>query len=95
MYIYVSRVAPNLDLALQWLSTSTASDVGIQLNMMRLQAFLSTLAAATTVAATKYSLISALASANQPFSEAFVSYSIEFSSFPEFAGKHILEVGLG
>lgn len=62
---------------------------------MRLQAFLSTLAAATTVTATQYRLFDALANANQPFSEAFVSYSIEFSSFPEFAGKHILGDVLG
>ncbi|ROW07920.1 hypothetical protein VMCG_03621 [Cytospora schulzeri] len=55
--------------------------------MMRLQAFLSALAAATTVEAAQYNLIGALTSANQPFSEAFVSYSIEFSSFPEFAGN--------
>ena len=25
--------------------------------------------------------------ANSPFTEAFVSYSIEFASFPDFAGK--------
>lgn len=56
--------------------------------MMRLQAFLSTLAAATTVTATQYRLVDALANANQPSSEAFVSYSIEFSSFPEFAGNN-------
>lgn len=44
--------------------------------------------AATAVKAAQYSLQAASIEANQPFSEAFVSYSIEFSSFPDFAGEH-------
>lgn len=49
------------------------------------------LAAATTLEAAHYSLVGALSGANQPFSEAFVSYSIEFASFPDFAGENILQ----
>lgn len=46
--------------------------------------------AATAVGAVQYSLQGASIVANQPFSEAFVSYSIEFSSFPDFAGENSL-----
>lgn len=48
-------------------------------------------AAATSVLgeAAKYSLNSAALTANTPFPDAFVSYSIEFASFPDFAGKCI------
>lgn len=57
---------------------------------MRPQTFLAALAAATiSVEAARYSVIDAFANASQPFSEAFVSYSIEFSSFPDFAGEHV------
>lgn len=45
-------------------------------------------AAASAVGAVQYSLNTAQLSANQPFSDAFVSYSIEFSSFPDFAGEY-------
>jgi hypothetical protein len=49
--------------------------------------------AATSVEAVQYSLQAASIEANQPFKEAFVSYSIEFSSFPDFAGEnHLLGV---
>lgn len=74
----------------EWPSTSTASDVAMKLIMMRFQAFVFA-AAATAVEAAQYSVADALANANQPFSEAFVSYSIEFSSFPDFAGENILQ----
>ncbi|ROW14730.1 hypothetical protein VPNG_03723 [Cytospora leucostoma] len=57
--------------------------------MKKLQAFVLTLAAAMALEAAQYSLDSSLAVvANQPFSEAFVSFSIEFSSFPDFAGNN-------
>lgn len=46
--------------------------------------------AAGSVGAMQYSLNGAQASANQPFQDAFVSYSIEFSSFPDFAGESVL-----
>lgn len=53
---------------------------------MKIPSFLLALAAAGSVAA-QYSLGEALITANQPFPDAFVSFSIEFSSFPDFAGK--------
>lgn len=61
---------------------------------MKSQAFLPTLVAAAAVEAAEYSLNSGNISANQPFSEAFVSFSIEFSSFPDFAGEHIINIVL-
>lgn len=46
--------------------------------------------AASSVGAVQYSLKNtAQSTANQPFPDAFVSYSIEFSSFPDFAGESI------
>lgn len=39
------------------------------------------------VKAAQYNLDSSLIAANQPFPDAFVSYSIEFASFPDFAGE--------
>lgn len=44
--------------------------------------------AATSVLgeAAKHSLNSAALTASTPFADAFVSYSIEFASFPDFAG---------
>lgn len=53
---------------------------------MKVPSFLLALAAAGSVAA-QYSLTEAFITANQPFPDAFVSFSIEFSSFPDFAGK--------
>ncbi|KAF3764636.1 family 79 glycoside hydrolase [Cryphonectria parasitica EP155] len=53
---------------------------------MRLQNICLLVAAAGSRAA-RYSLNDALVTANEPFPEAFVSYSIEFSSFPDFAGN--------
>ncbi|KUI70104.1 Beta-glucuronidase [Cytospora mali] len=55
---------------------------------MKAQALLPALVAATAVGAVPFNLYDAFADANQPFSEAFVSYSIEFSSFPDFAGNN-------
>lgn len=57
------------------------------LNVMGPQNFLPFAMAATAVIAAQYSLQGASIDASQPFSEAFVSYSIEFSSFPDFAGE--------
>lgn len=49
---------------------------------------LSVSAAARSAGAVQYSLKNtAESTANQPFRDAFVSYSIEFSSFPDFAGE--------
>lgn len=56
---------------------------------MRFSDFVPVLAAASFVRAARYSLNEALASTKQPFPDAFVSYSIEFSSFPDFAGKQV------
>lgn len=57
---------------------------------MGLQKIIPLAIAATSVEAVQYSLQGAAIEANQPFSEAFVSYSIEFSSFPDFAGENHL-----
>ncbi|PSR87157.1 glycoside hydrolase family 79 protein [Coniella lustricola] len=46
------------------------------------------LVAAAGTRAAKYSIQNSLITANQPFADAFVSYSIEFSSFPDFAGNN-------
>ena len=58
--------------------------------MMGLQKIINFAMAATSVEAVQYSLQGASIEAKQPFSEAFVSYSIEFSSFPDFAGENYL-----
>lgn len=60
------------------------------LNDMGPQNFLPLAMTATAVGAAQYSLQGASIDASQPFSEAFVSYSIEFSSFPDFAGENDL-----
>lgn len=52
--------------------------------------FFSISTAASSVGAVQYALNSAQLTANQPFNDAFVSYSIEFSSFPDFAGEPTL-----
>lgn len=53
---------------------------------MRASNCIPVLAVANTVGAAQYNLNGPLISAKQPFPDAFVSYSIEFSSFPDFAG---------
>lgn len=58
---------------------------------MRYQAALPFLAATTAVNAVKLSLNSDLITSSQPFTDAFVSFSIEFSSFPDFAGEPLTE----
>lgn len=64
-----------------------ARPLATKLNDMGPQSFLPLAMTATAVGAVQYSLQGASIDASQPFSEAFVSYSIEFSSFPDFAGE--------
>lgn len=60
----------------------------MRFNAMKLQLFLSAVAATSMLAeAVKVSLNSPLITPNTPFPDAFVSFSIEFSSFPDFAGE--------
>lgn len=55
---------------------------------MRIQQLLPYAAAASVLGeAAKFSLDSAALTANTPFPDAYVSYSIEFASFPDFAGE--------
>lgn len=58
--------------------------------MTRFPKFVPILAAVGFVTAAQYSLSDPLASTKQPFLDAFVSYSIEFSSFPDFAGERLV-----
>lgn len=69
-----------------WTATF-AKSVAKPLNVMGPQNFLPLAMTATAAGAVQYSLQGASIDASQPFSEAFVSYSIEFSSFPDFAGE--------
>lgn len=55
---------------------------------MKASTLLPVAAAASYVRAAPYSLNGPLASLQTPFPDAFVSYSIEFSSFPDFAGEY-------
>lgn len=53
---------------------------------MKSQAALLTLASAASAVAEQYSVPSKPTNAGEPFTEAFVSFSIEFVFFPDFAG---------
>lgn len=67
----------------------TCPIVGLELSLSKMSftSFATIIAAVGGVRAARYSLNAGLVSSKQPFSDAFVSYSIEFSSFPDFAGK--------
>lgn len=85
--VIYSVICPCLSVFKSRWTATFARPLAKTLNDMGPQHVLPLAMTATAVGAAQYSLQGASIDASQPFSKAFVSYSIEFSSFPDFAGE--------